>query len=65
MSRTLSFVEFGEGEARHPSPLDPKFVTFSTLATVGCYMVDIAIIRLVAEPFNGINLIYMIWTKGE
>ena len=65
MSHTLGLVEFGEGETGHPSPLDPKFVTFSTLATVGCYMVDIAIIRLVAEPFNGINLIYMIWTKGE
>ena len=38
MSRTLSFVEFGEGEARHPSPLDPKFVTFSTLATGGGYV---------------------------
>ena len=49
----------------HPSPLDPKLVTFSTLATGGCYMVDIAIFRLVVGPFNGINLIYTIWTRGE
>jgi hypothetical protein len=43
MSHTLGLVEFVEGEAGHPSPLDSKFVTFSTLATGGCYMVDIAI----------------------
>ena len=42
MSHTLGLVEFGEGETGHPPPLDPKFVTFLTLAMGGCYMVDIA-----------------------
>jgi hypothetical protein len=54
MPRTLSFVEFGEGEARHPSPLDPKFVTFSMLATGGCYMVDILRCRNVLSDCGAI-----------
>ena len=43
MSYVLGLVEFHEGEAGHPSPLDPKFVTFSMLATGGCYITIIAI----------------------